>query len=429
MWYNCLAKELVRILSETIKNIIIIIFYILDLSIIFYGLYFVVMAFFAFKKRVLIRSYKAKHKLAVLIAARNESKVIGNLVNSLKKQKYPSELYEIFVIPNNCTDNTEEVARKAGAKIIKCVWDVKSKGDVLKHTFEYMKKNHSEYEAYIIFDADNIVHSNFLLRMNDAMCAGYSVAQGNRDTKNPYDSWISNSYSLLYLTQNVFLNKSRTNIGHSSFINGTGFMVTKELVDKFGFETYTLIEDVEFASQCSLNDIKIGFVEDAITFDEQPVNFSQSWKQRMRWTAGMISCMKRYSIKLFKEGIKNKRLECIDMSLFFIAPIVQLLQLMVIIMYGLLVMFNFGTYKIIAILAETKGYSFLLGYIFCIILSLIVLKVEGKSIRKSYKGILTLYFFMLTWIPISILCLFKKDHVWEHIEHNRVINIDSVVGK
>lgn len=405
----------------------IFLFYTIDILISLYGLYFLLTGLFAFKGKNRIRCYKAKHKIAVLIAARNESKVIGYLVSSLKKQNYPKELYEMFVIPNNCTDNTEEVARKAGAKIIDCIWNVKCKGDVLKHAFEYMKDNHSEYESYVIFDADNIVHSNFLSRMNDVMCEGFMVAQGNRDTKNPSDSWISSSYALFYLTQNFFFNRARSNIGASSSINGTGFMITKEFIEKFGFETYTLTEDIEFVGQCALKDTKIAFVEDAITFDEQPVKFMQSWKQRTRWTMGILSCMRIYSGKLFKAGIKAKRLECIDMSLFYIAPLVQIITILILLLYAVLGLYNMGTHKILGILNSTKGYEFVFGYIFCVVISLVVLKMQRKSIRKSLKGIFTLFIFMLTWIPINILCLFKKEHVWEQIEHNRTVDIETLV--
>ncbi len=416
-------------LNEILKYIVAFLLYIVDLSIVFYGLYFLLTGLFAFKKIDKIKNYEAKHKLAVLIAARNESKVILHLIKSLKEQKYPKELYEIFVIPNNCTDNTEEVSKKAGAKIIDCIWDVKSKGDVLKHTLKYMGGNYSEYDSYVIFDADNIVHENFLSRMNDVLCENFLVAQGNREAKNPWDSWISNSYSLFYLTQNLFFNKARTNIGVSSSINGTGFMVSKKVIDKFGFETYTLTEDVEFAGQCALNGVKIVFVEDAITFDEQPVRFGQSWKQRTRWTMGVIACMRIYSKKLFKSGLKNKRIECIDMSLFYMAPVVQIFVTIIMILYANLGIYNFERHKILGIITSTIGYELLFGYLFSVIISLVVLKVQNKSIRKSLKGVFTLFIFMLTWIPINIICLFKKEHIWEQIEHSRELKIDTLIDK
>ena len=49
------------------------------------------------------------HKFAVMISARNEEYVIGALIDSIKKQNYPSELVTVFVVAENCTDSTAEV--------------------------------------------------------------------------------------------------------------------------------------------------------------------------------------------------------------------------------------------------------------------------------------------------------------------------------
>ena len=201
---------------EIIKIVFKAIFYIMDIFIIFYALYYIITGLFAFyNKKGKIRKYKAKTRFAILIAARNEEKVIGNLLDSLNKQNYPKELYDIFVIPNNCTDKTKEIAASKGATTIDCQVPVSSKGDALKFGFKFMLQNYPEYEAYCIFDADNIVHPDFLKRMNDAKLAGYKVAQGYRDSKNPSDTWISSCYSLYYLIQNYFFNQARMNMGWS----------------------------------------------------------------------------------------------------------------------------------------------------------------------------------------------------------------------
>ena len=174
--------------------------YILLIASLFYGLYFLVMATGVFGKKKEKTNNSKKNHFAILIAARNEEVVIGNLIKSLKKQNYPKDKYDIYVIVNNCTDNTLEVARDAGANIIKCTEKVKTKGDVLKYTFNKLKDN-KEIDAYVIFDADNVVHGDFLNKMNNSINAGYEVVQGFRDTKNICDNWLSTSYALLYYLQ------------------------------------------------------------------------------------------------------------------------------------------------------------------------------------------------------------------------------------
>ena len=413
---------------EIIKIVFKTIFYIMDIFIIFYALYYIITGLFAFyNKNGKIRKYKAKTKFAILIAARNEEKVIGNLLDSLNKQNYPKELYDIFVIPNNCTDKTREIAVNKGATIIDCQVPVSSKGDALKFSFKFMLQNYPEYEAYCIFDADNIVHPNFLKRMNDAKLAGYKVAQGYRDSKNPSDTWISSCYSLYYLVQNYFFNQARMNMGWSSSINGTGFMISKEVITEYGFNTITLTEDIEFAAQCALNNTKIAFVKDAITYDEQPLSFSQSWKQRKRWSIGTFQCLFKYSGKLLKEGVKRKIPQSIDMSLFFLAPIMQVLTFIMILLFVVYNILGIHISDFISILYDIKVYSLIIGYLITVFVTLFVVLVEKKKIKNTFKGILTLSIFMLTWIPINIVCLVKREQVWEPIEHKRTIDIDTIV--
>lgn len=404
-----------------------LIYYIVDITVILYGLYFIVTGLCAFKRqKKVIREYKPKNKIAVLIAARNEGKVIGNLIDSLNKQNYPKELYDVYVIPNNCTDDTEIVAQNKGAKIIDCNIKVSSKGEALKHAFDYMLRENDVYDAFCVFDADNVVHNNFLSRMNDTLCEGFKVAQGYRDSKNPYDSWISSCYSLFYWTQNYFFNQARMNLGWSASINGTGFMVSAEVLKNNGFNTITMTEDIEFAAQCACNNERIAFVKDAITYDEQPTTFLQSWKQRKRWSMGTMQCFISYFKPLIKNATKSDIPQCIDMLLFFMAPFMQILGFVLLLAVLTYNMFNIQLQDIWQIAYVYKWIFAIITYITCVMVSCLVVILEDKKITKIYIGILTLTIFMITWLPINIYCLFVRKQVWEPIEHERVLDIESI---
>lgn len=416
-------------LIEFFKEVLKIVYYAVDIFIILYAVYYILTGIFAFvnNKKNYIRKYRAKNKFAVLIPARNESKVVGNLIDSLNKQNYPKNLYDIFVISNNCTDNTNEVALKHKAKLIECKQKVSSKGDVLKYAFSFLRNNYYDYDAYIIFDADNIVHPEFIRRMNDTLCSGFKVAQGYRDSKNPSDTWISSCYSLFYWVQNYFFNQARMNMHWSSSINGTGFMIAREIIEKQGFETITMTEDVEFAAQCALHGERIAFVKDAITYDEQPLTFSESWKQRKRWSAGNLQCLRHYFNTLITTGFKKKIPQSFDMALFFLAPLVQVLSFFVIV---LLIVYSFLDIQVtdfMKYMYDNKILSIIVGYFICILISLFVVLVEKIKLKNAIKGIFTLSIFILTWIPINIVCLIKRDLVWEPIEHHRTVEIESMI--
>lgn len=405
-----------------------IVYYIIFFPILLYGLYFGITGLFIFKEnKTKIGHHNPKHRLAVLVASRNEENVIGNLVDSLLRQNYPSDLFSVFVIPNNCTDDTEKVAALAGAKIIPCKKNVSSKGEVLRYAFDYLLEK-EKFDAYIVFDADNVVHPNFLRRMNDVLCEGYEVAQGFRDSKNPDDNWLSGSYSLFYWGQNLFFSRARMSMNGSASINGTGFMIKNTVLKEIGFHPTTMTEDIEFTAQCALNHKKIVFVEDAYTYDEQPFDFKVSWKQRKRWSIGTYQCLLTYSWKLLKQGIKKRDLPCFDMSLFFMAPIVQVVGVILMILLILYNLWGIELNDVFSFVMAYKEVFFVLSYLVSVLIALFVVKYQKKQARNSFFGILFFPFFLLTWIPINIICLFKKDVTWEPIKHSRNVSIDKITG-
>lgn len=408
---------LIRDMSWTISVILII-----------YLMYYVFIAFFSLKKLKPIPNCEPRNKFAIIIAARNEAKVIGNLVNSLKLQNYPAELFDILVIPNNCTDDTEAVALQSGAKIIECTVPVRSKGQVLAFTFDYISEHFDPYDAFCIIDADNLVEGDFLRQMNNALCAGAQVAQGYRDSKNATDSIVSSWHSIYYWTINRLYNQARNALGLSAIINGTGFMVSSEVLKKLGgWNTVTMTEDIEFTSLCAINDIKVHWVPKAIIFDEQPITFLQSWNQRKRWSTGILQCLYHYTVPLFKAGFRLRNFRCMDIMLLLWAPIFQTLSLVSFVL--ILTLTAFGSRY--DLFPQTDVYFRMFvsldgSVITAALLSLLVVLLEKKNARKMLKGIITTWIFVASWIPINIICLFHRSEKWHEIEHTRSLDLSDM---
>ena len=384
-----------------------------------YSTYFIITGWLGIikKNKVTFKSTKKRNSFALLVPARNEEAVISNLISSLKNQDYPNNKYTIYVIPNNCTDNTKEVAINSGAKVIECTVPTKTKGDVLKFVFDKLKKE-KNIDAYIIFDADNVVHPNFLKRMNECLESGFNCAQGFRDAKNPDDNWISGSYSLFYLYQNIFFNRSRGAFNASCSINGTGFMVRKSHIEKVGFETYTLTEDIEFTGQCALRHEPIAFVEDAITYDEYPIRFKASCRQRKRWSAGALGCRKRYSWKLMKDFFHTGRMTSFDMSVVYWGPIILVLNF-----------FNIIVRLILAICQYPgiNAWPILIFYLITEALQIFMLLYKKKKVLPVIWGVILFPLFMYTWVPLNIICMIKMPTKWEPIKHERNVDISKLV--
>ena len=390
-----------------------------------YGSYYLLMSVFAFKKNKKKKIDGKTNYFAVLVAARNEEKVIVELIESLKRQNYDKNKFKIYVIINNCTDNTLELAKKSGASIIECNTSIKCKGDALKYAFKELKHD-NKIDAYVIFDADNVVHPDFLKNMNYSINSGFKAAQGNRETKNLGKNWLTSSYAIYFYLQNFMFSRSRRNIKHSTIINGTGFMVTKELINTIGFNVKTLTEDIEFSCLCALNNIKIDYVEDAITYDEQPTNFIVSWHQRMRWTKGTLECFRLYSWKLIKNLFKTGNIINIDMLFLYLAPFVQTLSFLALMANTIIQLINI---EMIQLYVFKNIVSLLISYLFGIIVSIFIILYNKHKLKDTLSGILSFFIFVFSWIPINIICIFKRKVDWNHIEHNANITINEVMKK
>ena len=252
--------EYVNILREALIYIITI-FWIYELIISLCSL-------IKFKDKPLL--INKKHKFMAIIPAHNEESVIANLVESLKNQTYDKELYDIYVIADNCTDNTAKIAKEFGAIVYERFDQTKkTKGYALDWFLKQKIEEKADYDAFFVFDADNIVDKNFITNMNKKLCQGEEVVQGYRDIKNPTDSWVTAGYALFYWTMHKFYHLARYNIGLSPLLNGTGFMVKFDLVKDTEWDKVTLKEEIEFSLKRILKGKSLGMITYAIEYEEQ----------------------------------------------------------------------------------------------------------------------------------------------------------------
>lgn len=342
-------------------------------------------------------------RFAVLIAARNEEPVISGLIESLLRQNYPKELFDIYVIPNNCTDDTAGAAQRAGAQLLFCQGTVRNKGDVLHQAFAQLL---GKYDAYCVFDADNTADKDFLARMNDAVVSGAQAAKCRQVASNPYDSWISGCYEIYIENFNLMYNRPRAILGLSARLVGTGFMVTDPLLRRLGgWNTTSITEDAEFAAQCALNGVRVHYVPEAITYDEQPTSFRVSMRQRRRWSAGVQSTANDYARRLLKHPSWLR----VDVTVYLINIYVSLLALIPV-FYSLVQMDSVGVVK-------TLFMSLVSFWAGMTVTALFLTITAKRSVRKMWKSILLYPLFIASWYPLHILGLIAKPRRWTPIPH------------
>ncbi|HHT64674.1 MAG TPA: glycosyltransferase family 2 protein [Clostridiales bacterium] len=393
-----------------------------------YQLLYIAVPFF--RKNKPIESTKM-HKFAVLIAARNEEAVISQLIESIQHQSYPSQMIEIFVAADNCTDNTAAAAREAGA----VVWERFNrkkigKGYALDFLLNQIEKACPDkpFDGYFVLDADNLLDENYISEMNKSFSQGHRIITSYRNSKNYGSNWISAGYALWFLRESQYLNRSRALLGTSCAVSGTGFLFHRDILERSGGWRYFLLtEDIEFSIHHIINGEKIAYCESAILYDEQPTRFSQSWSQRMRWAKGNIQVCRKYGVELIKSILKNKSFSSYDMTITLFPAIFLTAFSGIINLIG--AAYALHSKENLIILLQSAGQSLFNAYLMFFIIGAITTITEWKHIycsaSKKIGYTFTFPLFMLTYIPITVAAFFKKVE-WKPIEHRESISLKEV---
>ncbi len=367
-------------------------------------------------------------RYAVLISARNEQAVLGNLLKSIRDQDYNGEI-TVFVVADNCKDKTAEIAREQGAVVYERFnTELVGKGYALDFLLQKIYSDYPKgFDGYFVFDADNVLEPSYVTEMNKLFSAGNNIVTSYRNSKNYGDNWISAGYALWFLRESQFLNRARYALGTSCAVSGTGFLVSQDVLRECGgWKFFLLTEDIEFSVDGIIKGHKIAYCEKARLYDEQPTSFKQSVRQRMRWARGYLQVFGKHGKGLFK-GILKGSFSCFDMLMNIMpALILSILALIVNTVFALINVGNVSALWQIGIsLIITLGNAY--GTLF--IIGLITTVTEWKSIHtSSVKKVLytfTFPLFMFTYVPISAAAFFKKVE-WKPIEHTRSKSLEEI---
>ncbi len=372
----------------------------------------------------------ARH-YGILIAARNEALVLPQLLESIRNQSYPGQI-TVFVVADNCTDATAQVAMEGGA-ICYIRHNAAQTGKGYALEFLLDKIRGSEYygtlDAFVVFDADNVLMPDYIAQLDRVAAAGYDAFCGFRNSKNFGSSWVSMGHSLWFLHDSLHLNASRMDLGIPCIVGGTGFGFTKSLLERCGgWHFLTLTEDIEFSTWCLTHGVRTGYTARAELFDEQPVTLRQSWRQRTRWVQGGIQVSLRYRKPLLRGICKGGKggytcLEAATLSLwgYGFSTLCGLLGFVSAMLVG-------GWADVCN--ALLTGLACALGG--CLLMGAMTLLLSWNRIRASTGqklwSLVAFPLFMLTYIPIGLTAVFRKYH-WPPIEHRTIVTQEELCSR
>ncbi len=269
---------------------------------------------FGFRKNTKdYQDFDPQSRFLVLVPAHNEETVIADIINNLRHMEYPQELYDFYILADNCTDRTADVARQMGAKVIETVKESEDaptgKPIVLQKALKALDGYQNQYDLVMFFDADNLVDPNMFLEVNSQ----YLSNQGKADIIQCYlgcknkKGIVALFYYITYTITNRFFQYAKSRLGLNSVIGGTGFAVSAEYLHKRGgWTSMSLTEDFELQIESTCDGQRILWNHNVRIYDEKPTRFYASLRQRTRWAQGHWFVAFKNTRRLFR-ALKTKR--------------------------------------------------------------------------------------------------------------------------
>ena len=411
-----------------------IIIIIICVFVILFSIYYLIYLVYGFKKEETLKKANKNTKFAVIIPARNESNVISGILNCLKNQTYSKDDFDVYVVIESKDDPSFNIVKKHGFNVVVRgdIENRKTKGFAIEDCLNYLKNNnkYNTFDSFIIFDADNLMNNNFIEKLNDLRIdKNVQVGSGYRDFRNASVNYISINSAMQLFLANGIVSKARSSFFKKVMINGTGYFIDREIIDKAGGWIFNgLTEDVQVSTYCLYHNVKMGYYDEAIYYDEEPTSHKIMHKQHIRWVWGFIASRKRFKKKDLDFGANKKfikNLAIFDFN-FFLIPIIIFIVLTL-----LTFLFLFITFIVSLFIASDFSlmlflYSLIpLGilYFVGVISTFIVLILNRKKFKFSFKKNLLCGFTYILWVFDFVFSFFeglfskKKRSTWTIIPH------------
>jgi cellulose synthase/poly-beta-1,6-N-acetylglucosamine synthase-like glycosyltransferase len=264
---------------------------------------------------------------SVLVPAHDEELVIGECLDSLMAFDYPQEMKRVIVIADNCSDETANIAASKGAIVYeRNDMSKRGKGYALDWAMHRLLKEDGGWtSAVLVFDADTQADPRFLRHMDERLQSGSLALQGRYDLHNPFDNWRT---ALLYsalLLHNRLRPLARQALGWTTLLKGNGMCFARPVVERFGWNTYGLAEDIEYTTGLLNAGIRVESVPGAVLYAQAPQTSKQADSQRMRWEGGRLAAARRDGIAMLRDFLKHRSAVKLDWAMDLLTPPVGIL--------------------------------------------------------------------------------------------------------
>jgi cellulose synthase/poly-beta-1,6-N-acetylglucosamine synthase-like glycosyltransferase len=260
-------------------------------------------------------------RFAILVPAHDEEVLIGRLLANLRELKYPAASFDVHVVADNCSDRTAAIARSFGVGVHERFDErQKAKGFALRWLIHCLRTEHLQYDAYVVLDADSVVAPNFLEAFNARLGAGSQAMQAYYSVLNAGQSPVASLRYAALAALHYLRPLGRSVFGLSSGLKGNGMCFAGDVLERFGWDWFTLAEDVEFHLALVRAGVRVDFVPETWVLADMPVTLAQAASQNDRWERGRLQLLRGQASGLLLDGLRRHSWLRVDAAIEQLIP-------------------------------------------------------------------------------------------------------------
>jgi 1,2-diacylglycerol 3-beta-glucosyltransferase len=266
------------------------------------------------------RSGAPTHRFAILVPAHNEERLLPATLTSLHAMDYPPELFQVYVVADNCDDHTAELARRGGARVYERFnTELIGKGYALEWLLEHVWAGQFEHDGIVILDADTVVSPNFLRVMDARMARGERAIQAYYAVRDPESSRSAGLRAVALAVLHYLRPQGRMVLGGSTGLKGNGMVFAADIMRKHRWPA-SLTEDIEYHMALILAGERVMFAPDAQVQAEMPDTLDSSQSQNVRWERGRVEMVQNYVPRLLREAVRRRSFLLFDAAVEQLIP-------------------------------------------------------------------------------------------------------------
>jgi len=349
-------------------------------------------------------STEKEKRFAILVPAHNEELLIADFCINVLNINYPKDLYDVFIIADNCTDRTVEICSQYPVSIlIRNDTSKTGKGYALEWALENIDID--QYDAVMVLDADTHADEHILTSLESMLASGEVAIQCYIEVPNRNETWFTRLIYLSRTINDVFYHYAKYKLGLSAYLMGTGMCFSTDLLKNMKWNAFTLSEDWEYYAKLIERGYKIAFAKEAVVLQQESSTLKQATSQRLRWASGRFYVVKSLGIRLLLKGIRARNIVMADASLALLLPNWSL-QVNLIVLSLIILIFMPHSFLIYALTIITL----LLLLIQCVIVLMGILRSDDPML--TLKAVALAPIFLIWKFMIDILCvtnIYKGD--------------------